>query len=301
MINKGGIPKLTRTAIFVDYDNVFITLEKNYETHERKKIQEQALAVIKNKYSQDQVLFTRAYLDFSHISISAEGFTLFQKNLIDLIHVYSGTNASDINLIIDIVKSIHVEKIQADKFVIVSSDSDMFPIIKDLTMLGKEVELYYFDLNTNEDYRELIEAIKVKNDTIENLLEIPKFIEKSDVQFTDFDSLKKIAEQVNEIISNIFNEFLKRDGNGNVIRAGTCNKGNLKDHLLNNKVFCRKDIENGYGIDYMLENRILIDYRTPQGYNTLLLNGSYFSDKGIQIDLKVTQENYDFNLTRNNR
>lgn len=287
---------MKNTAIFVDYDNVFITLETYYEKQACMKVQESILPLMVDLYKSDNVLLTRAYFDFSNIKISKQGFENFQNYLIDLIHVYSGTNTSDINLIIDVFKSIHVEKLNVDKFVIVSSDSDLFPIIKELRALGKEIELYYFEYNTNSNYIKLLENLGVKNQSIESILAFTKYEERNDAQFHDTDNLRNIAIGLDQIIYSIYNKFLKRkDRDGAIISAGTVNKGNLMDNLLLNKLFVRRDIDMGYAIDYMIANSLIYEYIPPlKKHSTFLLRKEYFEDQGIEITPQITEKSFDF-------
>lgn len=283
---------MIKTAIFIDYDNVNITLSNFYERYDRKNIQETILPILLDKYKEDKILFTRAYLDFNNIKISTDGFQIFMENLIQLIHVYKGKNTSDISLIIDVLKSIYLERIDADKFVIVSSDSDMLPVIKELKTLGKEIELYYFEVNTNSDYAKLLPKLGVKSITIESLLGLKKHEEKSESLFTDINYLMNIIGLINEGIKNIFYEHYKMV-DGKKIYNGTCNKGKLRDICVDKKVFVPADYKDGFAIDYLFTNGLLYEYVTPSTYYTVLINEKVINEKGVTIDVDVTEASFE--------
>lgn len=284
------------TAIFIDYDNVFITLEKYYERFDRLRIQETVLDTICKSYAEDTILLNKAFLDFHNIKISTEGFELFKKRFIELVHVYSGTNTSDISLIMDAMKTIYRDKIDIDKFVIISSDSDMFPLLKELKMLGKQTELYYFGVNTNEDYIKIIKGSGIKAETIEGLLglEIYKNTEEEGLTITEEDYLKQVVNLINDRIEEIYISYLKKEAGGKITKAGVCNKGNLRDFLVDKKVFIKMDIINGSAIEYLFKEGIIHEYKTPQGYNAILLNEKYITDNALGIEAKITKDNYDF-------
>lgn len=90
---------------------------------------------IKEKYSQDRILTFKAFCDFEK---SGRQLSELQKNLVELCHVYSSgegearKNASDIALAIDVVKNLF-NKPDCEKYVLVSSDSDMLPLINEIT------------------------------------------------------------------------------------------------------------------------------------------------------------------------
>ncbi|MGO4732126.1 NYN domain-containing protein [Paenibacillus sp. 2KB_22] len=284
---------MTRTVLFVDYDNVNITLSENYERYDRKNIQEEIVPRIIAEYDNDQVLFTRAYLDFNNIKISSEGYQMFMEKLVQLVHVYKGKNTSDISLIIDVLKSIYLEKIEADKYVIASSDSDMLPVIKELKTLGKEIELLYFEVNTNVEYANLLPKFGVNARSIESLLGINKYESNDNSQFNEIDTFSNILELINEVIIKAHKEY-KRDGR----YCGTCNKKILKDQCISEKIFIKQDITDGFAIDYLVNNGIIYEYETPNGYKTILISSDPNKFRGIELKDKIVEENFAFLLDK---
>lgn len=139
--------KFKNVAIFVDYDNVYWTLMKNYQhdpDHEdpSKNLFHQLWA----NYGHDNIRSFRAYADFEKIRTQL---TSLQKQRIQIRHVYSNgkddnnrKNSSDIELCIDAIESTYKEE-KISCYVIVTADSDMIPLLSRLMYKGKRVELYY--------------------------------------------------------------------------------------------------------------------------------------------------------------
>jgi uncharacterized LabA/DUF88 family protein len=291
---KQNIIKEKNTAIFIDFDNVYISLERYYEKYDTLNIKEEFVQKFFKEFESDKILLKKAYLDFHTIQLPANMYSVLKKYSVQLYHVYSGKNASDVSLIIDVIKSMYNDKNIIDKYIIVSSDSDMLPVINELKSHGKDIEVYYFDYNTNFDYQSYLNGLQGKFHSIEKLLGQEKFVENNMLKFENPLYLKEILELMNASFVEIYNRFKKVES-GQIINAGTINKGNLRDILDTKKIFVKKDIVNGFAIDTLLQKGILYEYNLPGSrYNTILINEQYLNQHGITINNLLRESDYNF-------
>lgn len=134
-------------AIFVDYDNVYWGLMKNYSHDPDSKSPEKNLFLkLWDKYGRDNVRTFKVFADFDSI---ASDLTSLQKKRVQIRHVYSKgrddsskKNSSDIELCIDAIESTYKDD-KISCYVIVTADSDMIPLLSRLMYKGKRVELFY--------------------------------------------------------------------------------------------------------------------------------------------------------------
>lgn len=178
--------KMENVAIFVDYDNVYWTLENNYRHNPDSFDDRKNLFVqLWHRYKQDNVRTFRAYADFQKIRTSL---TSLQKKRIQIRHVYSNEkngdyrkNSSDIELCIDAIENTYKDP-SISCYVFVTADSDMIPILSRMMYKGKRVELFYLsdalpkhvDMTTYAHFsQDLLEFInvEVKEINIENYIE----------------------------------------------------------------------------------------------------------------------------------
>ncbi|MFD2442529.1 NYN domain-containing protein [Bacillus sp. CGMCC 1.16607] len=172
--------KLDNVAIFVDYDNVYWTLENNYKHNPDSDDSAKNLFVqLWERYKQDNVRTFRAYADFQKIKTSL---TSLQKKRVQIRHVYSNEkqgdhrkNSSDIELCIDAIESTYKDP-NISCYVFVTADSDMIPILSRLMYKGKRVELFYLskalpkhiDMTTYAHYsQDLLEFINIEDNVID--------------------------------------------------------------------------------------------------------------------------------------
>lgn len=138
---------INNVAIFVDYDNVYWTLTKNFSHDPNHKDPSKNLIVkLWDKYKKDNVRSFRVYGDFEKIK---PDLTSLQKQRVQLRHVYSNgkdgdrrKNSSDIELCIDAIELSYRDP-SITCFVFVTADSDMIPIMSRMMYKGKRVDLYY--------------------------------------------------------------------------------------------------------------------------------------------------------------
>ena len=172
--------KMDNVAIFIDYDNVYWTLENIYKHDPDSAEGNKNLFVqLWNRYKQDNVRTFRAYADFQKIRTSL---TSLQKKRVQIRHVYSNEksgdhrkNSSDIELCIDAIENTYKDP-NITCYVFVTADSDMIPILSRLMYKGKRVELFYLsnalpkhiDMTTYAHYsQDLLEFINVEVKTVD--------------------------------------------------------------------------------------------------------------------------------------
>lgn len=163
-------------GIFIDYDNVYVTLEKYYETAAKNSLKTDVIDIIKDKFKGDNKLTFKAFADFQKIN---HCITKLQKSQIELRHIYSNSkgrkNASDIAMAIDIIKSIY-SKNMIEKYILVSSDSDMLPIINELQYFAKETFVIYSKYGSVDNYEDYIGSFKKEGLVYNDVDEVLKYL-----------------------------------------------------------------------------------------------------------------------------
>lgn len=143
------VDDVSNVCILIDYDNLFHTM-KRYAidvTDEEYDI----CKFFNETYGKDKIRSFRAYADFDQVKVSLRK---LQEQRVQIRNVYGNNrddkyrkNASDIELSIDAIELTYKEP-NIDTYVIVTSDSDMIPIMSRLKYKGKKVQLYYTSQNT---------------------------------------------------------------------------------------------------------------------------------------------------------
>ena len=167
---------MDKTIILVDYDNVFVTLKNNYRDFKHPNVMYDIITKIRDKYKNDKILSLKLFADFQKAQISDIGYDILKKSHVEIEHVFNGKNASDVILMINCMKYM-MQYPHIDKIVLVSSDSDLVPIFHEVELLGKKLEVIYFDINTSKEHIQHIKEIGIDNYTIESILGINKFVE----------------------------------------------------------------------------------------------------------------------------
>lgn len=137
--------------ILIDYDNLFHTM-KRYAIDVTDD--EYNICKFFNKiYGTDKIRSFRAYADFDQVKVSLRK---LQEQRVQIRNVYGNNrddkfrkNASDIELSIDAIESTYRDE-GIDTYVIVTSDSDMIPIMSRLKYKAKKIHLYYTSQNTSQ-------------------------------------------------------------------------------------------------------------------------------------------------------
>lgn len=292
-IGKNINDSQVNTVVFVDYDNVYITLDKNYVNFERLDLRKDVILEIENKYKRDKICESKLFLDFGKIKLTDDEFSTFKNNHIRLEHVYSGKNASDVYLMLDIMKTLSHDN-EINKFIIISSDSDMLPIINELKRRRKEVVVGYFEINTDLKYIEYLNKITDECFSIEKLLHLKKYIPNNIDKFKDNEFIRKILPKLDAIIEEIYKSFLKKDEHGKIKSVGTVNKGNLREKLEYYSIFPIEDFKAGFAIQTLLSEKIIYEYITPSGYGTLLINQQLLTDNNISFNISIKEADFKY-------
>ncbi|PGK04569.1 hypothetical protein COC97_14725 [Bacillus anthracis] len=278
-------------AIFIDYDNVYVTLEKYYDK-EAVTYTSDIIKKIKEQYSDNKISVFKAFADFQKIN---PVLTQLQMIQVELRHVYSTNqdnpnrkNASDIALTIDVMKTLFNKK-DVDRFVLVSSDSDMLPLINEIKYHGKEVDVIYSDYSAGTTYKEIIEADEGQvqapsgdnKKTLEELLALDVYEKKTNTYFTAHMSV--YLEIINKMIYTTYHRYGGR---------GTTSKRDINKALWESNQLVRNDIS--LLIDHLFDSGILIETPIPGStYTKVLINEQWFN--GSQHTLSnplITEENY---------
>lgn len=276
---------MSNISIYVDYDNIYIMLEKYYQEGQTNNLSIDIIKKIRELYKEDKVLTFKAFCDFQKATTSL---TELQKSQVELRHVYSSgdgdrrKNASDIALAIDVVKNLF-NKNNCDKYILVSSDSDMLPLINELTYNGKEVEVIYSKYGSKDDYREYLSEWGIKSYVIEELLNIKTYEKIKEEKIKE--DLEQIINVINNGIENTFNKFSKTTETGTT--KGTCSKKDIQKSLK----MCGKYKDNDISIiiDKLIEWNIIKEVTSPYNpkYTIVLVNDEYISEENITLDKKV--------------
>lgn len=146
-----NIKESYNVCILIDYDNLFHTL-KRYAIDVTDE-QYDVCKFFNQTYGIDKIRSFRAYADFDQVDVSLRK---LQEQRVQIRNVYGNNredkyrkNASDIELSIDAIEFTYRDP-NIDTYVIVTSDSDMIPIMSRLKYKGKTVHLYYTSQNTSQ-------------------------------------------------------------------------------------------------------------------------------------------------------
>lgn len=276
---------MSNISIYVDYDNIYIMLEKYYQNGQANNLSIDIIKKIRELYKEDKILTFKAFCDFQKATASL---TELQKNQVELRHVYSSgdgegrKNASDIALAIDVVKNLF-NKNNCDKYILVSSDSDMLPLINELTYNGKEVEVIYSKYGSKDDYRNYLSEWGIKGYSIEELLGIETYEKINEERIKE--GLEEIINIINNGIEFTFNRFAKTTETGSI--KGTCSKKDIQRSLKIANKYKENDIS--IIIDKLLEWNIIKEVPSPYNskFNIVLINNEYISENNISLDKKI--------------
>lgn len=249
-------------AIFIDYDNVSICLEKYYELYadnERKDLKTKFINIIKNIFKNDRIITFKAFADFEKVDA---GLTVLQKNQVELRHIYSSNqrkNASDIALSVDVIKSLY-SKNTIEKYVLISSDSDMLPVINEIRYFAKDPVVIYSKYGSVEGYENFVPEYFI----IEDLLGLDKYV-PIEVEKEVDNNLNYYLNLLNDGIKHIFTKHQN---------VGTANKTNLTEFLYQRINMVRQDIL--FIIEYLLKKDFLREWPVPgnKKFKRILINMS---------------------------
>lgn len=130
-----------KTAIFIDLANFIISLEKG-----KYKINKALYKLFELSGSYGKVVETRAFSDFGRVESYIQQILLSKG--IEFIHCASSLNGNGESKFDDteLIEAIHdcLRRDIADFFIIVSSDSMIFPITRTLRRFNKDVRIFGF-------------------------------------------------------------------------------------------------------------------------------------------------------------
>ncbi|MEG2985087.1 MAG: NYN domain-containing protein [Peptostreptococcaceae bacterium] len=278
------------TAIFIDYDNVYIMLEQHYPLKDLNKNAIDVVSKIKEKYrnDKDSIRVFKCFSDFEKVRVSL---TDLQKTQVELRHVYSAgsgearKNASDIALAIDVIKSVYT-RTDCDKYVLVSSDVDMLPIINELMFNGKKVDVIYSKTNIKKEYSSILNSWGAGYDTIEDILglELHNEITEEDIK----DNVEKFANYINDIINTTYNKNQKWTTNKTIITNELEPLGYTKQDVLT----IIRVLEDIHCLDTSNKTNPELNNQN-KAYPVYLINEVYISENEINLQKKIiTKDHY---------
>lgn len=297
---------MDKTIILVDYDNVFVTLKNNYRDFKHPNVMYDIITKIRDKYKNDKILSLKLFADFQKAQISDIGYDILKKSHVEIEHVFNGKNASDVILMINCMKYM-MQYPHIDKIVLVSSDSDLVPIFHEVELLGKKLEVIYFDINTSKEHIQHIKEIGIDNYTIESILGINKYVECKDIdefydyKTSDHESFGLFLNKVNEGIEQMYKKYLKKDNNGNITNAGAVDIPNLTYYLRENCIVPERELwKNGNDnynniVSLLLDKNILIQHvyeANNKKFTTFILSEAYLNSESIHVDGLITANDY---------
>lgn len=279
-----------RMVIYIDYDNVYLTLDKYYQLSKQPELKIEIISKIKDLFKDDKILSLKAFADFEKINTLL---SILQKQQVELRHVYSSNtrkNASDIALTISLVKSVYCND-NIDTYVIVSSDSDMLPLINELKYFDKDIFVIYSEYGSKEGYSEYLE--QNKNTTIESILGLTPYCPIVDKDFKKESKIQKgindYLNVINKGIINTFQMYIHRGG-------GTSSKKNIKEYLFQDQTLKLVENDASLIVEYLLHKNILIETATlaDANYNKVLINMNYVTKNKIRFDRKpITEKDFE--------
>jgi hypothetical protein len=243
----------------MDYDNLFFTLREVFGIAPTEKISKTSIVdIILNTYKEDHIMICNAYADFQVITnLARETNTMYelQSRRVNIRHVFGSLskndnrkNASDIELSIDIMESLFKNP-EINRYVIVSADSDMIPIMNRLKYADKEIILYY--LRSSCSQAATILSYADKNIPIEMLVDLVS------LKICEHDIREKYLDYILEKIIKIDIQN-KQSDSGNYIGLTW-----IKNQLQS-KNFIQID---GEGVSFSGSNAsIILEFLTENGY-----------------------------------
>lgn len=238
------------TAVFMDYDNLYRSINESYSMFKTSEVVKKLLEYLSN-VQDNSVQLVKAFCDFK---TSSSEISDLQENLIELRHVNSigdgKSNASDLALAIDVIKSLYNNRM-FEHYVIVSSDSDMLPLILELRYQGKKITLLYLESKIKDNYLETLEKqINVKK--IEEILGVETY------KPFNIENLHFRAEEQQKYLNCINKEM-----NSLYVKYGSkpqtvIYQKNLLDALNSEASFNLQPSDSSLIIDFFKEEKIII-------------------------------------------
>ena len=275
-----------KIAIFMDYDNLFWTMLEHYgldplvdvkikdEQGIDLDITETVIDKIFNKFKNEYICKFNAYADFQPIIRHIKGkdhLYKLQSSRVNICNVFGNSNtnenrknASDIELAMDAIECMITDS-DIERFVIISADSDMIPILSRVKYRNKKSTLFYLDAALSKD----CSLLKYADENIaidKDLLNMSK-----DEGYPD-----SIIESIyiDLFIKQLVYWYIKNNGTTNYTGVGWF-KGNIITYGLKNN---GSDVEIISGsnitkiLDYMYNKNYYTYEEKPNGNRAIILN-----------------------------
>jgi len=147
-----GVIDLCKSAIvFMDYDNVWITCEKNYnvDVFVKNFIDKIYDFMGEKGYKVNEFI---AYGNYDNGKMSRDKHqTKLQTLGVQTRHCMNGKDSADIAIVCDALEKLFLTSTDNDTYIIVSCDKDITPLINKIKSQGKEVVLVTFAVNIDWD------------------------------------------------------------------------------------------------------------------------------------------------------
>ena len=231
----------SNTAILVDYDNVFISMEQYYRDFSQPLLPYTVIQSIRDHYMSHNILLTQLYVDLQNIKIGYWGYEKLNTCDVTIHHVAKGRNSSDIVLMLDCMKILqqfpHIKKI-----VIVSSDSDMTPICKECRLRGVSVEIIYTQATVSPDYVKKLSQLGIDALALESVLQVntinPNINNKELFAYIirNKEYLQAFVRHINDIIRATYEKYFRQDKYGQIYSVGAMSLASLNHHIKDKRL-----------------------------------------------------------------
>lgn len=296
--------KKDNILILVDYDNVFITLEKYYRDFKNRNIMYDVIPQIQQLYKKENIIGTKLFADLQKVNISGYGYDVLNHNAVELRHVANGKNASDISLMLECIKHVHLYP-HIDKYVIVSADSDMISIGQELKLQGKLLDVIHTQVNSSAEHMEKMKDWQINAITLESILNLNVANQQIDVNelFGKLSSNKQdfqvLMQEISDIITHLYRRFSKTDAKGNIVALGSTSLASLSYYARENKllpeIVLTKNGDNCIFVDMLLSYGVIkmIEYQIGyKKYATYILSEGFLSQYQLEINHLITANDF---------
>lgn len=234
------------TAIFIDYENVYITLSEQYTSMHESRFT--IIDKIRERYRNCAIKTFKLFCDFSTIKDEIENLS---PKFVELQHVSSidkssrHKNACDIAMAVEITKSM-IQRPDITRYVVVSSDSDMLPIINELVKNNKLVDVICFkSSSTSIQYQQVLASWGVSCIMIEDMLQLMQFEKMTKEDFER--NIYKIKEELRKIYTRYRENYPNKIPSMRDIKEGLETFGYCKED-------CSDIIRYGFQTEILLQD-----------------------------------------------
>lgn len=274
------------TAVYMDYDNLYRSINESYSQFKTSEVVKKILEHLALG-EENSVQLIKAFCDFKTANNEISD---LQENLVELRHInYIGdgkTNASDLALAIDVIKSLYNTR-KFEHYVIVSSDSDMLPLILELSYQDKEITLLYLESKVKKRYVESLKTrINVKK--IEDILGVETYrpFDIEDIESSDEEKLKYL-NCINKGMNRLFVKYGSKP-------LTVIYQKNILEFLNDESSFNLQPSDSSAILDYFKNEKLIIikevevnieDKETTRKAN--FINPEKLNELGLTLDEEI--------------